>query len=58
MKVRVSFTVEIDREAWSMNYGTGLDARAIREDVQNYVESGARQQLEEVGVLATPLDAR
>lgn len=52
LRVRVSFTVEIDREAWNMNYGTGTDAAAIRADVQTYIENGARDQLSDLDLLA------
>lgn len=51
MKVRVTMTVDIDPEAWDLNYGTGTDAAAVREDVRTYIENGARDQLETVGVL-------
>lgn len=51
MKVRVGFTVEIDPEAWDLNYGTGTEAAVIREDVRTYIEQGARDQLAGVGVL-------
>ena len=50
MKVRISFTVDVDPLAWSENYGvTGSD---VRPDVQNYAEQVLLQQFEESGVLA------
>jgi hypothetical protein len=49
MKVRVSFTVEVDPEAWMANYGVERDQ--VRDDVRVYVENGMRDQLESVGVL-------
>jgi hypothetical protein len=52
VKVRVTFTVDVDPEAWSLNYGTGTDPADVREDVRRYVENGAVEQLREVGVLA------
>lgn len=36
MKVKVSFTVDIDPEVWDANYGTGTAAAAVRKDVQEY----------------------
>jgi hypothetical protein len=51
MKVRVSFTVDIDPEAWDANYGTGREAKAIRADVQTYIENGVKDQLRELGLL-------
>lgn len=33
MKVRISFTVDVDPEAWEMNYGVSGGA-AIREDAK------------------------
>lgn len=50
LKVRVTFTVDIDAEAWTANYGAE-GAAAIREDVRVYVEQGTQMQLEAVGVL-------
>lgn len=49
MKVRVEFTVDIDPEAWEMNYGVPRSEQ--REDIRNYCEQGMRDQLREVGVL-------
>lgn len=37
MKVRVSFTVDIDTEAWAATYGVE-GASAIRQDVQNHAK--------------------
>lgn len=50
MKVKVSFTVEIDADAWELNYGT--DRANLREDVKNYAESTVVEQFAQVGVLA------
>jgi len=52
MKVKVSFTVDIDPQAWEENYGVGPDRAAIREDVRTYVINGAVDQLRYVDVLA------
>jgi hypothetical protein len=51
MKVRVSFTIDIDPEAWDTNFGTGREAKAVRADVQTYVENGARDLLRDLGLL-------
>jgi hypothetical protein len=37
MKVRVSLTIDVDREAWLNIYGRGETAAEIREDVRSYV---------------------
>ena len=49
MKVKVSFTIEIDADAWELNYGT--PRQDIREDVKNYAESAVIEQFAAVGVL-------
>lgn len=36
MKVKIEFTIDIDPEIWDLNYGTGTDAKAVREDVKRY----------------------
>lgn len=51
MKVHVEFTVDIDPDAWTLNYGIS-GAREIREDVKGYVEETAIEQLVLVGVLS------
>lgn len=52
MKVRVTFTVDIDLDAWEENYGVSAsDKAALRQDVQTYVRNGALDQLALVGVL-------
>lgn len=50
MKVKVSFTVDIDPEVWTLNYGVE-GAAEIRADVKVYAEDAARNQLTEVGAL-------
>ena len=39
IKVSISATIEVDPETWDMNYGTGTQATAIKEDVKRYVHS-------------------
>lgn len=51
MRVTVSFTVEIDTEEWTRNYGV-VGSRAIRNDVRAYAENMVREQFREVGVLS------
>lgn len=50
MKVKVSFTLDIDPDAWTANYGVE-GAKEIRADVQVYVENGVRDQLRDLGLL-------
>ena len=57
MKVRISLTVDIDPDAWTMNYGVE-GAEAIRKDVREYVTHGVYDGLSVTGVLTTPPDAR
>lgn len=40
MKVRVTFTVEVDRDAWAEAYGMDNDARDIRADVSAWAYHG------------------
>jgi len=49
MKVKIEFTVEIDPESWTMNYGVE-GAAAIREDVKEYCYHTIQDQLAMVGV--------
>jgi len=50
MKVRVSFTVDIDPEVWEMTYGIS-GFKAIREDVKEAVYHATIAHLHEIGVL-------
>ena len=50
MKVKVEVTVDIDPEAWTMNYGVEGTA-AIREDVKEYCRHTLHDQLAQVEVL-------
>jgi len=53
IKVRVTMAVEIDPEAWGIEYGMeGASAAEIRADVKRYIEDAATQQLQSIGVLA------
>lgn len=49
MKVRVSFTVDIDPDSWTLNYGIE-GAKAIREDAKNFAELTVRSQFEASGI--------
>ena len=35
MKIRVSFTIDVDEEAWSLEYG--VDKSEVRQDVKSHV---------------------
>ncbi len=49
MKVKISFTVEVDAEAWAKEYS--LDISEVREDVKRYFESVEASPLEEYGAV-------
>ena len=36
-RVRVALTVEVDIDAWALEYGTEATIAAVREDVRSYV---------------------
>ena len=50
MKIRVSFTVDLDARGWAAEYG--LDASEVREDFQRYVADGITGELDSRGLLA------
>lgn len=50
MKVRVSFTVEIDRDAWADAYGMDNDAKVIRADVSAWAYHGILSHIEQNGL--------
>jgi hypothetical protein len=50
MKVKVSFEVDINTDAWDDEYGTG-SVTEIRSDVKRHIENMVRGQLESIGVL-------
>jgi hypothetical protein len=52
MKIKVTFTLDVDPASWQENYGT--DPKDIRKDVQNYFSVGADMQLESIGCKAQP----
>lgn len=37
MKVSITLSVDVDVDAWDLAYGTGTKAKAVREDVRQYV---------------------
>lgn len=52
INVRVTFTVEVDRMSWEMNYGNGDPVAHIRRLVQGDCEELARHHFgETIGVL-------
>lgn len=50
MKVKIEITVDIDVDAWTLNYGIE-GAKKIREDVKESVEQGVTEHLRELGML-------
>jgi len=48
MKVRISFTVDVDAEAWMGEYGVGRDE--VRSDVQEHAAYLVAQLYREMGV--------
>ncbi len=40
IRVRVTFTVEVDPEAWNKAYGCGTASQAVRESVRSYIVNG------------------
>lgn len=48
VKVRVSFTVEVDAAAWIEEYG--CERSQVREDVRLYIEQAFLAQLDELGL--------
>lgn len=51
MKVRVSLTIDIDPEVWTLNYGIE-GAAAIRDDVKEAVKHAVYAYIEEIGAAA------
>lgn len=52
MKVKVSFTVDVDTEVWTLNYGVE-GAAEIRADVKTYIENEVvKAHMSELGLLA------
>ncbi len=50
MKIKIDFTVDVDPDAWELNYGTPRSE--IRDNVKDYVLNIVLGQLDVVGVLA------
>lgn len=50
MKVKFDTTVDIDPELWDMNFGTGTQAKDVREDVRSALTSAVHAYLEQIGV--------
>jgi hypothetical protein len=51
VKVKVEVTVDINPEAWEMNYGIS-GAKEIREDVKEFAKNAILAQFDAVGLLA------
>lgn len=54
MRVRVSFVVDVDVEAWMSEYGVARED--VRDDVRTYIENGALDQLRDFGLLVKSSD--
>lgn len=50
MKVKIAFTVDIDPDTWTMNYGIE-GASEIREDVKEFAKNAVIDQFGAIGVL-------
>lgn len=50
MKVKVQFTVEIDREIWESNYGKDESAAEIRRQLHDWAVELLNEQLERSGL--------
>lgn len=40
IRVKIDWTVEVDTDAWASEYGTDPSAKAVRQDVKAYFETG------------------
>ena len=49
MKVRVTFTLEVDTEGWTLDYGVEGNA-AIREDVREWVKNVLDQSSDNIRI--------
>lgn len=50
MKVRVSYTVEVDPEGWVSEYG--VDPSEVRDDVKDHLHTCGVEHLASLGLLA------
>jgi hypothetical protein len=53
VKVRVVLDLDIDPDAWMLEYG--VERAEVRKDVQEYVANGTRDHLSSLGVLIPEL---
>ena len=49
MKILITMTLDVDREAWATEYG--LPLTEVRQDVRNYIIAGVQADLEARGLL-------
>lgn len=49
MKVKISFTIDVDVDAWMLDYS--VERAEVREDVKVYVENGTLDHLRGLGML-------
>ena len=54
MKVKVSFTLDIDSKAWQAEYG--IDPADVRADVQQYIENSVVAHLSDAGLIPLDID--
>lgn len=52
MKVRVTFTVDIDPDAWEAEYG--VPRAELREDVNSHIEGSVLAHFDSLGLLNHP----
>ena len=43
MKIRISFTLDIDPDAWALEYG--IAKSEVREDVQTYISESTHSEM-------------
>jgi hypothetical protein len=50
MKVRIEFTIDVDNDAWTLNYGVEGE-KAIRQDVKAYSTNLVVEHFADLGLL-------
>lgn len=51
MKISINFTLDVDPEAWAVDYGIEGGAPAVRADVKTYVQNTVHDHLQGLGML-------
>jgi hypothetical protein len=57
MRISVTLSLDVDPEAWDLEYGTGTAAKDVRADVQAHVRGTVHEHFRELGVLDTTGEA-